>query len=115
MIVMNKEIIEKVQNLIGAYSCCKEGEGCGERISLAIGTDEEKTQAKKLVAELEEDIMPIDGLISFSASDMGAKVFGAGKAKEVFAHAEAIRPQARNIATVPPVRPVKRFLAIRTN
>ena len=91
MIVMNKEIIEKVQNLIGAYSRCKEAKDAANAYLSAIGTDEEKTQAKKLVAELEEDIMPIDGLISFSASDMGAKVFGAEKAKEVFAHAEAIK------------------------
>ena len=67
---MNKEIIEKVQNLIGAYSCCKEAKDAANAYLSAIGTDEEKTQAKKLVAELEEDIMPIDGLISFSASDM---------------------------------------------
>lgn len=40
---------------------------------------------------LEEDIMPIDGLIGFAASDMGAKVFGEEKAKEVLAHAEAIK------------------------
>lgn len=35
--------------------------------------------------------MPIDGLIGFAASDMGAKVFGEEKAKEVLAHAEAIK------------------------
>ena len=33
----------------------------------------------------------IDGLIGFAASDMGAKVFGEEKAKEVLAHAEAIK------------------------
>ena len=38
-----------------------------------------------------EDIMPIDGLIGFAASDIGAKVFGEEKAKEVLAHAKAIK------------------------
>lgn len=88
---MDKEIIEKIQNLIGAYSCCKEAKDAANAYLSAIGTDEEKTQAKKLIAELEEDIMPIDGLISFAASDMGAKVFGSAKAKEVFAHAETLK------------------------
>lgn len=88
---MNREIIEQVQNLIAAHSCCKEAKDAANAYLSAIGTDEEKAQAKKLVAELEEDIMPIDGLIGFAASDMGAKVFGAEKAKEVLAHAEAIK------------------------
>ena len=39
-------------------------------------------------AELEADIMPIDGLISFAGSDMGAKVFGADGAKNILAHAK---------------------------
>lgn len=44
-----------------------------------------------MVAELEEDIMPIDGLIGFAASDMGCEGLRRGKAKEVLAHAEAIK------------------------
>ena len=35
----------------------------------------------RLIAELEEDIMPIDGLIAFAESDMGAKVFSEEGAK----------------------------------
>ena len=53
--------------------------------------DAVKTQVQKLVeivAELEADIMPIDGLISFAGSDMGAKVFGADGAKNILAHAK---------------------------
>jgi len=65
--------------------------GEGRAWLCAVGTADEKEKAKALVAELEEDIMPIDGLIGFAASDMGAKVFGEEKAKEVLAHAEAIK------------------------
>ena len=36
-------------------------------------------------------IMPIDGLIAFAGSEMGAQVFGAEKAKGVLAHAEEIK------------------------
>lgn len=49
----------------------------------------EAAAAKAYVAELEADIMPIDGLISFAGSDMGAKVFGARPgAKNILAHAK---------------------------
>lgn len=88
---MNKEIIEQAKNLIAAHSCCQEAKDAANAWLCAVGTADEKGKAKALVAELEEDIMPIDGLIGFAASDMGAKVFGEEKAKEVLAHAEAIK------------------------
>ena len=46
---------------------------------------------QKLIAELEADIVTIDGLIAFAGSEMGAQVFGAEKAKEVLAHAKEIK------------------------
>ena len=88
---MNKEIIEQAKNLMAASSCCKEAKDAANAWLSALGTAEEKAQAKKFVAELEADIMPIDGLIGFAASDMGAKVFGVEKAKEVLAHAQAVK------------------------
>ena len=51
--------------------------------------DEKKV--KKYIAELEADIMPIDGLIAFAESDAGAQVFGADVAKNVAAHAKEIK------------------------
>lgn len=54
-----------------------------------------------MVAELEEDIMPIDGLIGFAASDMGAKVFGEEKAKKCWRMRKPSRLRARSIATAP--------------
>ena len=48
----------------------------------------EAEAAKAYVAELEADIMPIDGLIAFAESDMGAKVFGADGVKNVLIHAK---------------------------
>ena len=74
---MNKEIIEQAKNLIAAHSCCQEAKDAANAWLCAVGTADEKEKAKALVAELEED--------------MGAKVFGEGKAKEVLAHAEAIK------------------------
>ena len=81
-------IIEKVNDLINAPSCCAEAKEAGKNWLDALGTDKEADAAKALIAELEEDIMPIDGLIAFADSEMGAKIFGEEKAKQVLAHAE---------------------------
>ena len=48
--------------------------GCG-------WTENEAAATKTYIAELEADIMPVDGLIGFAESEMGAQVFGADKAK----------------------------------
>ena len=37
---------------------------------------------------MEADIMPIEGLISFAESDMGAKIFGTDGVKNVLLHAK---------------------------
>ena len=58
---------------------------------MPAGTDQEAEKTKALIAELEEDIIPIDGLIAFAGSEGGEKVFGAEKAKEVEAHAKEIK------------------------
>ena len=81
----------KVKELIGAYSCCAEAKAAGQAWLDAAGTDQEAEKTKALIAELEEDIIPIDGLIAFAGSEGGAKVFGAEKAKEVEAHAKEIK------------------------
>lgn len=88
---MNKEIIEQAKNLVAAHSCCQE-RGRGQRVALRRRHGRRKGEGEGACRpSLEEDLMPIDGLIGFAASDMGAKVFGEEKAKEVLAHAEAIK------------------------
>ena len=62
-----------------------------EAVLEAAGTDKEAEASKALVAELEEDIVTVDGLIAFAESEGGAQVFGAEKTKEVAAHAKEIK------------------------
>lgn len=45
--------------------------------------------------------MPIDGLISFAGSDMGAQVFGADDAKRSWAHAEEIKASGAKYCDCP--------------
>lgn len=84
-------VIEKVNELIAAPSCCQEAKEAGKNWLDALGTDKEADCAKALISELEEDIMPIDGLIAFAGSEMGAKVFGEETAKQVLAHGKELK------------------------
>ena len=79
---------EQTEALIAAPSCSAEAKAAAEKWLAAVGTAEEAEVTKAYIAELEADIMSIDGLISFAGSDMGAKVFGADGAKNILAHAK---------------------------
>lgn len=85
---MEKTIRELTEDLLAAPSACKEVKEAATNYLNSIGTDNESDAAKAYVEELEEDIMPIDGLIAFAGSDMGEKIFGAEKAKAILAHAQ---------------------------
>lgn len=85
---MGKTIQELTADLLAAPSACKEIKAAAQNYLDAVGKEGEAEAAKAYVAELEADIMPIDGLIAFAESDMGAKVFGADGAKNVLIHAK---------------------------
>lgn len=92
---MDKEvlnfIIEKSHELISAPSCSSEAKTAAQTWLDTIGTEREAAETKRYIEELEADIIPIDGLISFVESDHGAQVFGADKAKDFAAHAREIK------------------------
>ena len=85
------QAMEKTRELMGAHSCCAELKAAAQAWLDAVGTEREAEETAKYIAELEEDIMPIDGLIGFAESEMGAKVFGAEKAAQIAAHAHEIK------------------------
>ncbi len=86
-----KYVIEKTNDLLKAPSACPEVKAAANAWLKAQGTPEEAMETKKYIKELEEDIMPIDGLIGFAGSEVGAKLFGADVAKKVLAHAQEIK------------------------
>ena len=88
---MAKTIKELTQDLLQAPSACKEVKEAAQNYLDAAGTEKEADAATAYVKELEADIMPIDGLIAFAESDMGAKIFGAEMAKNVAAHGKEIK------------------------
>jgi hypothetical protein len=94
-LIMNADVkdyvVGKVNELMNASTCCKEAKDAAKNWLDAIGTDKESEASKNLIAEIEEDIMPIDGLIAFAGSEAGAQVFGEETAKNVRSHAEEIK------------------------
>lgn len=92
---MKKEVldyvVEQTHALMDAHSCSAEARAAAQAWLDAVGTASEADQTKKFIEELEADIMPIDNLIQFAGSDMGAKIFGAETAKNVEAHAKEIK------------------------
>ena len=88
---MQAAIKEQVTLLINADSCCPEAKAAAEDWLAALGTDREQEASKNLIAELEEDIMPIDELIAFAQSDAAIEIFGADLAKEAAAHGKEIK------------------------
>lgn len=84
-------VTEKTRELIASPTCCADARQAAEAWLAAVGTPDEAAQTQKYIAELEEDIVTVDGLISFASSEAGAKVFGAEKAREVAAHGREIK------------------------
>ncbi len=82
---------KKVNELISAHSCCAEAKEAGKNWLKAVGTEKEADMTKRLIEELEADIMPIDQLIAFTASEAGAALFGAEMAKNIHDHGQEIK------------------------
>lgn len=76
-------VLEKVQELLAAPSIYSGLKAVAEAYVKAVGTDGETEAAKKLLAELREDVQTIDEVLEFFCSDAGKSFFGAEKAAEL--------------------------------
>ena len=101
---------EQTAALIAAPSCSAEAKAAAEKWLAAVGTAEEEEATKAYVAELEADIMPIDGLIGFAGSESGVGVFGAEMAKNILAHAEEIKAAGAEYCDCPACAACKAIL-----
>ncbi len=104
-------ISEKVKEMISAHSCCKELKEAGQKWLDALGTEQETAQTKNLIAELEMDIMTVDGLYAFASSEAGASVFGAEMAKSVAAHAQELKASGAKYCDCPACAAAEAILA----
>lgn len=101
---------EQTAALMAAHSCSAEAKAAAEKWLATVGTAEEAEATKAYVAELEADIMPIDGLIAFAGSDAGVGVFGAELAKNILAHAEEIKAAGAEYCDCPACAACKAIL-----
>lgn len=101
---------EQTAALIAAPSCSAEAKTAAEKWLAAVGTAEEAEATKAYVAELEADIMPIDGLIGFAGSEAGEGVFGAELAKNILAHAKEIKAAGAEYCDCPACAACKAIL-----
>lgn len=113
---MNKEVqqyvAEKTKELIAAYSCSREAKEAAQKWLDAVGTDHEEAETRRYLAELEADIVTVDGLISFAESEMGAKVFGGEeKAREVAEHGRALKASGAKYCDCPACAAVEAILS----
>lgn len=102
-------IVAKTQELIEAPTCSKEAGDAAKAWLAAAGTEQEAEATKAYIAELEEDIVTVDGLAAFAESEMGAKVFGAD-APNVAAHAREIKAAGAKYCDCPACAAVEAIL-----
>ena len=111
---MKKEVLdfvaEKTKELIDAPTCSQEAREAAKAWLDAVGTDKEHEETKKYIAELEEDIVTVDGLIAFAESEAGAGVFGE-KAPEVAAHGREIKAAGAKYCDCPACAAVEAILS----
>ena len=101
---------EHTEALIAAPSCSAEAKAAAEKWLATVGTAEEAEATKAYIAELEADIMPIDGLIAFAGSEAGVGVFGAELAKNILAHAKEIKAAGAEYCDCPACAACKAIL-----
>lgn len=84
-------VTEQTHRLMDAPTCSAEARAAAEAWLKAVGTDRQADATKEYIAELEADIVTVEGLELFAMSAAGAKVFGEAHAKEVAEHARQIK------------------------
>ncbi len=71
---------EMVQAVLDAPSACAELKEAASKWMEAAGTEQEAKAAAVFIAELEDDVMPIDATIAFFGSKTAEGIFGAEQA-----------------------------------
>ena len=101
---------EKVKALIAAPSCYAGLKKIAEEYIAALSSDREKEAGRKLVAELEADVLSIDDVLAFFESDVGEKTFGAEQAAAYAAHAREVKAKGGKWCDCPACAPGREIL-----
>ena len=114
---MNKEVlddmIEKVNTLMQANTCCAEAKSAAQNWLNAVGTSQEAEVTARLLSELEEDIVTVDQLLALAQSEQGKQYFGAEVAAGIANHAKELKQQGVPYCDCPACSAVEAILKIK--
>ena len=103
-------VTAKTQDLLAAPSACQEVKAAATAWLAAVGTDKEAEETAKYIAELEADIMPIDGLIAFAQTELALQIFGAEGVQRLKAHAQELKASGAKYCDCPACAACKAIL-----
>ena len=103
-------VTAKTQDLLAAPSACQEVKAAATAWLAAVGTNKEAEETAKYIAELEADIMPIDGLIAFAQTELALQIFGAEGVQRLKAHAQELKASGAKYCDCPACAPCKAIL-----
>lgn len=114
---MTNETREKVAGYVkaasAAESCCPElRQVCAEWLD-AAGTEREAEMTKLLLAELADDVMPIDRVIAFFGSPSGEATFGKQAAANMLAEEKAAKARGEEFCTCEACQAGAKILAMK--
>ena len=103
-------VTAKTNDLLAAPSACQEVKAAATAWLAAVGTEKEAEETAKYIAELETDIMPIDGLIAFGQTELALSIFGAEGVKALQAHAQELKASGAKYCDCPACAACKAIL-----
>ena len=103
-------VTAKTNDLLAAPSACQEVKAAATAWLAAVGTEKEAEETAKYIAELETDIMPIDGLIAFGQTELAPSIFGAEGVKGLQAHAQELKASGAKYCDCPACAACKAIL-----
>jgi len=92
---------ELVKELLEAPMCCGELREIAEQWLDAQGTDKEAEATEKFIAELKEDVLPVDVVIEFFASPEAANSFEPEQLKFFQKHMQELKESGAKYCDCP--------------
>lgn len=87
-----EKAIERTKVLLSNW-CCDELKEAGQAWLDSIGTDKEKEAGERYVAELQDSIVTVDGMLAFLPTDEAKAKFGEETANKFYEHAKELKAQ----------------------
>ncbi len=87
-----EKAIERTKALLSNW-CCDELKEAAQAWLNSIGTDKQKEAGERYVAELQDSIVSVDGMLAFLPTDEAKAKFGEETANKFYEHAKELKDQ----------------------